>query len=87
MNRISAVDFATDSRIHIGLAVKNVEDAIDFYRVLFGQEPSKTRPGYAKFEVEEPAMNLCLNQVGGATGPNNAVAHYGIQVKSTAAVI
>ncbi len=87
MNRISAVDFATDSRIHIGLAVKNVEDAIDFYRVLFGQEPPKTRPGYAKFEVAEPAVNLSLNQVGGATGPNNAVAHYGIQVKSTAAVM
>lgn len=87
MNHISAVDFATDSRIHIGLAVKNVEDAIDFYRVLFGQEPSKTRPGYAKFEVGEPAVNLSLNRVGGATGPNNAVAHFGIQVKSADAVI
>jgi hypothetical protein len=31
-------------------------------------------------------VNLALNEVGGSTGPNNAVAHFGIQVKSTAAV-
>lgn len=87
MNRFSAVDFPTASRIHIGLAVKELARSIDFYRVLFGQEPSKVRPGYAKFEVAEPAVNLSLNQVGGTTGPNNLVAHYGIQVKSTDAVM
>ena len=86
MNRHSAVEFATDARIHIGLAVQDLAAAIDFYSVLFGQEPSKTRPGYAKFEVAEPSVNLSLNQVSGATGPNNPVAHYGIQVKSTDAV-
>jgi catechol 2,3-dioxygenase-like lactoylglutathione lyase family enzyme len=87
MNRQSAVEFATNTRIHIALGVKELESAIGFYRVLFGQEPSKTRPGYAKFEVADPAVNLSLNQIGGATGPNNAVAHYGIQVKSTDAVL
>jgi predicted enzyme related to lactoylglutathione lyase len=87
MNRTSAVEFATNTRIHIALAVKELESAIGFYRVLFGQEPSKARPGYAKFEVADPAVNLSLNQIGGETGPNNAVAHYGIQVKSTDAVL
>ena len=86
MNRTSAVEFAANTRIHIALAVKELDSAIGFYRVLFGQEPSKTRPGYAKFEVADPAVNLSLNQIGGETGPNNAVAHYGIQVKSTDAV-
>jgi catechol 2,3-dioxygenase-like lactoylglutathione lyase family enzyme len=87
MNRVSAVDFATDTRIHIALAVKDLAGAIGFYGVLFGQEPSKTRPGYAKFEVAEPPVNLSLNQVRGLTSPNNPVAHYGIQVKSTDAVM
>jgi hypothetical protein len=31
-------------------------------------------------------VNLALNEVGGLTGPNNPVAHFGIQVKSTEAV-
>jgi hypothetical protein len=60
--------------------------SVAFYSVLFGQPPTKTRPGYAKFEVAEPPVNLALNAMGGPTGPNNAVAHFGIQLKSTAAV-
>ncbi len=87
MNHESAVHFETNSRIHMGLAVKSLERSVAFYRTLFGQEPTKTRPGYAKFEVAEPPVNLALNEVGGATGPNNPVAHFGIQVKSSAAVL
>jgi catechol 2,3-dioxygenase-like lactoylglutathione lyase family enzyme len=86
VNHESAVQFETDSRIHLGLAVKDLGRSLTFYRTLFGQEPTKTRPGYAKFEVAEPPVNLSLNEVVGDTGPNNPVTHFGIQVKSTAAV-
>ena len=83
MKNESAVQFETHSRIHMGLAVKSLERSIAFYSTLFGQGPTKTRPRYAKFEVAEPPVNLAINEVGGATGPNNPVAHFGIQVKST----
>ena len=86
MKTESAVQFETESRIHMGLAVKSLERSVAFYSTLFGQGPTKTRPRYAKFEVAEPPVNLALNEVGGATGPNNSVAHFGIQVKSTEAV-
>ena len=86
MSNESAVQFATESRIHLAFAVKDLEKSIAFYRTLFGHGPTKTRPGYAKFEVAEPPVNLALNQSKGETGPNNPVAHFGIQVKSTAAV-
>lgn len=86
MSLESAVQFATNSRIHIALAATNLEKSLAFYRTLFGQEPTKTRPRYAKFEVAEPPVNLALNEVGGAAGPSNPVAHFGVQVKSTAAV-
>lgn len=86
MRNESAVQFATDSRIHMGLAVKSLEQSVAFYAVLFGQGPTKSRPRYAKFEVAQPPVNLALNEVGGATGPNNSVAHFGVQVKSTDAV-
>ena len=86
MNHDSAVQFDTESRIHMGLAVKSMDRSLAFYRTLFGHDPTKIRPHYAKFEVAEPPVNLALNEVGGETGPNNAVAHFGIQVKSTEAV-
>jgi catechol 2,3-dioxygenase-like lactoylglutathione lyase family enzyme len=82
----SAVQFTTDSRIHMGLAVKDLQKSAAFYCGLLGQEPTKVRPRYAKFEVAEPPVNLALNEGGGATGQNNLVAHFGIQVKSTEAV-
>jgi len=87
MNHESAVPLATNSRIHMGLAVKNLERSVASYSTLFGQGPAKARPRYAKFEVAQPPVNLALNEVGGATGPNNPVAHFGIQVKSSAAVL
>jgi catechol 2,3-dioxygenase-like lactoylglutathione lyase family enzyme len=86
MNNESAVQFATASRIHMALAVRDLERSVAFYCTLFGQPPTKTKPGYAKFEVAEPPVNLSLNAVGGPTAPSNAVAHFGIQVKSTAVV-
>ncbi len=86
MTTESAVQFETNCRIHMGVAVKNLERSVAFYSTLFGHGPTKARPRYAKFEIAEPPVNLALNEVGGATGPNNAVAHFGIQVKSTGAV-
>ena len=86
MSNESAVQFETKSRIHMGVAVADLKRSVGFYRTLFGQEPTKTRPRYAKFEVAEPPVNLSLNEVGGDTGPVNPVAHFGIQVKSSDAV-
>jgi catechol 2,3-dioxygenase-like lactoylglutathione lyase family enzyme len=87
MNHDSAVQFPTETRVHIGLAVSDLERSIAFYRTLLGQEPTKTRPGYAKFETSEPPLNLALSTVAGPTGPTSAVSHFGVQVKSTDAVL
>lgn len=86
MSQDSAVSFETNTRAHIGLAVHNLEASIRFYRTLLGQLPTKTRPGYAKFEVAEPPLNLSLNQVVGPTAPPHSVSHFGIQVKSSDSV-
>ena len=86
MTNESAVEFSTASRIHIALAVSDLERSKAFYRSLFGQGPSKERPRYAKFEVAEPPVNLAINEADVFTAPSNAVAHFGVQLKSTAAV-
>ncbi|HEX7899834.1 MAG TPA: ArsI/CadI family heavy metal resistance metalloenzyme [Planctomycetota bacterium] len=82
----SAAKFATRARVHVALATRDLARSTAFYRTLLGQEPTKTRAGYAKFEVAEPPLNLSLNESAAPTAPSNGVTHFGIQVKSTAAV-
>jgi catechol 2,3-dioxygenase-like lactoylglutathione lyase family enzyme len=69
-------------RPHLALTVSDVERSIEFYRALFGIEPSKVRPGYAKFEIREPGLNFTLNE-GERDGELGAFNHAGIQVAST----
>lgn len=69
-------------KTHVSLNVRNVTQSIDFYRRMFGLEPSKIRRGYAKFAVENPPLNLALNEVPTLAGPG-ALSHLGIQVAST----
>ncbi len=81
----SAVEFATQTRIHIAIAVTDVTRSRPFYETLFGCAPTKVRPGYIKFEVAEPPVNFTLNQSQrgqGHVGPQ----HFGIQVKHSDAV-
>ena len=69
-------------RPHLALTVSDVERSIPFYEALFGVAPAKVRPGYAKFEVADPALNFTLNE--GERGASlGAFNHAGIQVDST----
>jgi catechol 2,3-dioxygenase-like lactoylglutathione lyase family enzyme len=68
-------------KAHLALNVKNVERSTEFYKKMLGLEPSKVRTGYAKFDVENPPLNLTLNQV--PFGERGALSHLGVQVAST----
>ena len=68
-------------RPHLALTVSDVDRSLPFYRALFGIEPTKVRPGYAKFEVPDPALNFTLNE--GERAGLGAFNHAGIQVGST----
>lgn len=72
-------------KAHIAINVRDVEQSIGFYRKLFGVEPSKVRPGYAKFDVQNPPLNLTLNER--PFSDKGALYHLGIQVASTADVL
>ena len=86
MDGQSAVEFATPTRVHIGLSVRDTERSTLFYRNLFAQEPTKLRPGYAKFEVADPPVNLTLNVDAERQTRPGPSAHFGVQVKSTKTV-
>jgi len=72
-------------KAHIALNVRNVDESVDFYRRLFAREPLKQRPGYAKFDVSDPPLNLSLNEQQSVRP--GALSHLGIQVGSTDEVL
>jgi catechol 2,3-dioxygenase-like lactoylglutathione lyase family enzyme len=72
---------------HIALNVRDVEVSTAFYSKLFGITPAKVRTGYAKFDVENPALNISLNESPVQESGAPALSHLGIQVSSTEAVL
>ena len=50
-------------KAHLALNVRNVVKSTDFYQKMLGIEPSKVRTGYAKFDLQNPPLNLTLNEV------------------------
>ena len=72
-------------KAHLAINVKDVETSIEFYKKMFGIEPSKVRTGYAKFDVANPPLNFTLNQVP-FTG-SGALSHLGIQVAGSEDVL
>jgi len=82
-------DMATETRkalkAHIAIHVQDVAKSIEFYRNLFGIEPSKVRTGYAKFDVANPPLNFTLNE--GRARERGTLSHLGIQVASTEDVL
>jgi catechol 2,3-dioxygenase-like lactoylglutathione lyase family enzyme len=75
-------------KAHISINVTNVERSIAFYRKMLGIEPLKVRTGYAKFDLQNPPLNLAMNEVAlGAEGKVSRLSHLGIQVGSTEDVL
>lgn len=65
---------------HVSLNVANIERSVAFYEKAFGVAATKRRPGYAKFDLEAPSLNLSMSEAP-RTGVN--ASHFGIQVAST----
>jgi catechol 2,3-dioxygenase-like lactoylglutathione lyase family enzyme len=66
---------------HVSINVSNVTESIEFYRKMLGIEPAKVRTGYAKFDLQNPPLNLALNEI--PFNERGALWRLGIQVAST----
>lgn len=69
-------------KTHVALNVADVEKSVAFYQAMFGIAPVKNKVGYAKFDIENPALNLTLN-LAQTVQPHGALSHLGVQVGST----
>jgi len=64
-------------RIHIHIGVEKLDESIRFYSAIFGAQPVKTKPDYAKWMLEDPRVNFAISTRASKMG----VDHLGIQVE------
>jgi len=65
-------------RLHIHVAVADLQRSIGFYSTLFAAEPAVVKPDYAKWMLDDPRVNFAIS----ARGHNPGVDHLGIQVEN-----
>ena len=70
-----------NSKLHVSLDVKNLEESVRFYSALFDAPPTKLKPGYAKFDLDQPALNLTMQEA--AHCCLQGLSHLGLRVAST----
>ena len=63
------------ARLHIHIAVSDLEASERFYSTLFNHAPTTRKDDYAKWELEDPAVNFAISRRGARTG----LDHVGLQ--------
>jgi catechol 2,3-dioxygenase-like lactoylglutathione lyase family enzyme len=64
-------------RLHVHIAVDDLEKSIGFYSTLFAAPPSVRKDDYAKWMLDDPRVNLAISQRAG-----RGVDHLGIQTET-----
>jgi len=63
------------SRLHVHIAVDDLDQNIRFYSALFGAGPGVVKDDYAKWDLADPAVNFAIS----ARARNAGLDHVGIQ--------
>ena len=64
-------------RMHVHVAVENLQRSIGFYSALFATKPTVVKTDYAKWMLDDPRVNFAISTRGRQPG----LDHLGIQVE------
>lgn len=64
-------------RMHVHVAVKDLQQSIGFYSALFAAEPAVLKADYAKWMLDDPRVNFAIS----TRGRERGLDHLGIQVE------
>jgi catechol 2,3-dioxygenase-like lactoylglutathione lyase family enzyme len=67
-------------RLHVHVAVHDLQQSIRFYSALFAAQPSVTKDDYAKWMLDDPRVNFAISKRGAKSG----LDHLGIQAENAA---
>lgn len=65
-------------RLHVNLKVKSIDESVQFYNAMFGQQPEVIKPDYAKWSVADPSVNFSISLANSEFGLN----HLGIETEN-----
>jgi catechol 2,3-dioxygenase-like lactoylglutathione lyase family enzyme len=65
-------------RLHVHVAVHDIEQSIRFYSALFAAQPTVLKDDYAKWMLEDPRVNFAISSRSAKTG----LDHLGIQAEN-----
>lgn len=65
-------------RLHINLAVSDLNQSIQFYSALFAAEPAVIKQDYAKWMLDDPRVNFAIT----TRGERKGIDHLGIQAET-----
>jgi len=67
-------------RLHVHVAVHDLEQSVRFYSALFAAQPAVKKDDYAKWMLDDPRVNFAISTRGGKAG----LDHLGIQAENGA---
>lgn len=67
-------------RLHVNLAVSNLNESLRFYTSLFDAQPTVIKQDYAKWMLDDPRVNFAIS----TRNINKGIDHLGIQVEDKA---
>jgi len=67
-------------RLHVNVAVSDLDTSIGFYTSLFASEPTVQKEDYAKWMLDDPRVNFAIT----TRGQRKGIDHLGIQVENEA---
>jgi catechol 2,3-dioxygenase-like lactoylglutathione lyase family enzyme len=67
-------------RLHVHVAVHDLQQSIRFYSTLFAAEPTLRKDDYAKWQLDDPRVNFAISTRGRKAG----LDHLGIQAENDA---
>lgn len=67
-------------RLHVHVAVSDIQESVGFYSTMFGAAPSVVKDDYAKWMLDDPRVNFAISSRGRAPG----LDHLGIQAEEGA---
>ena len=67
-------------RLHVHVAVRDLQRSIRFYSTLFAAQPTVTKEDYAKWQLDDPRVNFAVSTRGKKAG----LDHLGIQAENEA---
>ena len=65
-------------RLHVSLAVKDLQQSVQFYATLFAAEPTVLKSDYGKWMLEAPRVNFSIS----TRSEDYGLDHLGIQVEN-----